>query len=181
VNLTTISSLIADEISPTLIATLIQDQGIYGEDRFGKVDFHDVDSLMVQGILDDLQTIALADWAGVGIDSDSAQEEGALWELFHFGWPREQVPNFKGYEASKAKELKARSRKKGETGLLMIIAGLLEFIEKGADLKTNHPDFKNRADLIDRLTDEDIRTGLSRRNLETQFAEAKRVWDRELQ
>jgi hypothetical protein len=179
-NLTPIGALISTEVSPARIANFIEHTGVFCEDRFGNVSFHHADSPMAQGILEDLELIVAADKAGELPAAALTDGEDAYWEIFHSGWPSDAVPDFKAHAVAMAKQLKVSRRNKGETGLLTMIEALLQFIEKGADLQTKHPDFENRAQLIDYLADAHLMTGLSRRNLQDKFAQAKLAWENAL-
>jgi hypothetical protein len=176
-NLTPIGALISRTVSPGLIGNYIQHKGVFFEDRLGNISFHHAETPMAQGILESLELIVAADKAGDTPAASDADEEDAHWEIFHSGWPSDEVPDFEAHQAAMAKGLKASRRGKSETALLTILGGVLEAMEKGIDLQTPHPHFKDRTALIEYLADFAGKTGLSRSNLHEKFGQAKRIWN----
>jgi hypothetical protein len=168
---TTIAELLANEVSPGLLAGVIQKHGAYGTDAYMNVAFHKPDSPKLQGALEHIETIA----KGIYIDTIAAKEEGALSELFEVGWPRAKLPKFKDLQRASEKALDAASLGRETKGLLLTIALLLKSIQFGALGQKLHPNFESEAKLIEHLAGQREFSGVSKRNLEYKFAQAKRV------
>ena len=163
------------------LASAIEQSGIYTWDKYGRCKLFKKDDPEIQKALTLLERI-------YSFESDfEPKDELHPLELTEddpddpycsFGWENSSLPDFDSIHTSRAEINKKVqiNNQRTDANNLNIIASLLAYIKgemKGID---KHPSFESEALLIKEIEAEYSRkfTGLSQRNLEGKFAEAKR-------
>jgi hypothetical protein len=140
---------------PGVLATAIEEHGIYTWDRFGRFAHYRPGSPEVSRALDHLAAVHTA-------ETDPEQREFFDRELFSdaggdaFCWPSSHAPDFDAIEArtqqpQAPKPVNTAGATKTANAHAGIIRGLLRFIKGEFDGVRRHPDFVSEADLRDVL------------------------------
>lgn len=177
--------LTAGRVSEATLATAIEQQGIWGFDRFGRFRHFPPEKADAKQVTDLSEVFgALAANYAVSLEQDGFAPVENLWgtEVYcRFGWIEGQEPDFAAVAAgqtvppasvSSSQRASAKQRERTE---LRLIGGMLEVI-LGETTTKPHPQFKSQADLIEFLGNKlDCFRGLGKRSLETTFARARRA------
>lgn len=174
---TDLGTFLRRDITTGTLATAIEKDGIDGWDRYGRMKHYAPDSAEAQEALDLLaDQAAYTGEPGVQSPLDRADmyPEAGFWRL---GWLDENLPKFDEIAAGQMVDPRPQSTAKRQNADLAIIGSLLLFISGKIGTK-RHPEFETEAKLIGLLTDKMAGyPGLSKRNLEDKFAQAKKVID----
>lgn len=171
--------LINTGVKISILATAIEKHGIQGWDRFGRFkaftkDSAGDDALRYTKVLDALA--AQHEWDEAPANYRSPIEEAEAFagsgHPFEYGWLKSELPDFEAIVAGAAGQPVAppkKPSKRAETSDLNIIAALLQFLMPKAG-------YAKEAQLINDLLDVGWGdyAGISQRNLQQRFADAKK-------
>lgn len=142
VKLMTLADLLNDEVDVGALATVIEKDGIYGWDRYGRFKHFKAED---QGAIDALDL--LADMAryvpepGSSSPLEESERRGDFKYNVH-GWPEDKLPDFASIGAETPRVPRPQAVSRTENGRLAIIGALLDFIE-GKYERTPDTDFKS--------------------------------------
>lgn len=179
-------------ISVGALATAIEDNGICKYDDYGRLKTYVKDTeewLYALGLLKTFRNydinhydyytnpFPLDDLINHSYGGKDNEYEDYPSEYCFYGWMKADLPNFT-YIASKQIEVPVEEKplqERERNSYLRIIAVLLKFINGGMTGVNKHPNYASDAQLILDIEAEFSKenTGLSKRNLEAKFAEAK--------
>jgi len=168
------------QVTVGTLATAIENHGIYSWDRYGRFKKFSKETPEFQRALELLAMVhKFEDDESPRQDQHPLDEANGLDDPFvQFGWAQEVAPDFK---AIRSVQMEAPSKKQPgeqrmETSNLRIIAALLQYVSGGVTGVEKHPHYKSEAELILTLEAEHKGTaGLSQRNFQDKFAQAKRA------
>jgi len=134
--------LLGDGYQPSVLATAIENNGLYGWDRFGRYG-------PIKAVSDDAQRAlnSLANIHDAMVDPDPHAEP---WDdlidhdsiISRYGWMQSMLPDLKKIQEGIVEGPRPQSVAKFENNSLMLIGALLDFIEHGIRSKP-HPGFKD--------------------------------------
>lgn len=180
----TLRQLLSDPLRVTVgtLATAIENAGIYSWDKYGRFKKFDKETAEFQHALELLATVhRFEDEPYPGQGEHPLDESGGPDDPFAlFGWAHEVTPNFTTIRSGQTEGpgKKQRGALRAETTYQHIIAALLQYIAGTTTGVKKHPSFSSEADLILTLALEyQGKAGLSQRNLQQKFPEAKRAFN----
>jgi hypothetical protein len=173
VEFVSLGQCLQDGKSYAVLASAIEQHGIYTWDRFGRFGHFKPGSAEADDVLDVLALQYAAEQSPYDDDDEDFDSPDSLLRLC--GWPRDKLPDFAPFEAEMAGSPKRPGNAKEELNNLMIVGGLLACI-LGELAVSKHPDFASQADLVRHLVDKMKGCrGMSQRNLQDKFAAARRL------
>ncbi len=171
--------LLRSTVRVGVLATAIEQHGIYSWDRYGRFKHFGPGSIEAGAALDVLAKYfdALCDadetrW----FDESSFRDGGAD----HYCWPSSKLPNLDAADASlevASPRMRTGPEKRSDSGLLHMIGALLLTMDGKAG-QPRHPAFSSEAKLMDFLSDHfKGYDGMSLRNLKDKASKAKHLFD----
>jgi hypothetical protein len=180
-------------VSPAVLATAIEQQGVYGWDSYGRFVHFKPDSKddAAHHFREALRAIALEanhDWAS-WLDqfpepSPANQGTGQGTVFDRYGWRAADVPDFHAIAASTpASPRRSPSDVRRDNADLTLIGVMQALMVDGAregtlNIETGPPPYSTQADLIGAIVDvaqSNNLKGLGRTTLEGKFAQAKKI------
>lgn len=164
------------QLEVSVLATAIEQQGVYGFDRFGRFKHAAGTSSEAARALD-----ALAAQYKTSADPEVPYAlDTAAWEAVfdNYGWPASNLPSFESLivdDAVAPPRPNLERRSKSDGNQLRLIGGLLRFIK--GDYGKPHPEYESEARLQELLRLKIDRPGLSARHLQDVFKRSQQALD----
>lgn len=154
--------LLADDFKPAVLATAIENNGLYGWDRFGRYGPILAVSIDAQLALNALTKVheAMVDRDPHAQSWDDSIDHYSI--ISRYGWKQSVLPDLEKIKQGIVEVQRPQSLAKFENNSLMLIGALLDFIEHGIQSKP-HPGFKNLETLSNSIeTATNSKNGLGR-------------------
>ena len=181
--ITLMKRLNLENVSVATLATAIEDCGIYTWDKYGRFKKFIKDTPEAQRALELLQYVYKYEIDSTPSKADKQHPLDASndWDdpYWLYGWALKVLPDFKAIQTDQLeviRMIKVGSTRE-ESSNLRIIAVLLRIIKGEMTGMKKHPDYTDEAPMILDMEAEfsNKNEGLSKRNLEKRFAEAKQA------
>lgn len=167
------------EVTIGTLATAIEQNGIWGWDRYGRFRHFSHDSDEGKTALDLLA--AQSSYMGDPEQEVSPLDDGALQTISPyatFGWKENEEPDFEAIKSGDPEPPSPRPQaaSKSANAYLVVIGVLLEYIKGETKGISRHPDFKDEGKMhqVFKACDPKV-PGLKDRTLQTKFAKAKQA------